>query len=55
MMLLHRNNAAINARVKTQNWVKHWSDTLTRDLTRPKSVICDLVPSLIHVILPVTS
>jgi len=34
-VLLCRNNATINAHVKTQNLVKHLSNTLTRDPTRP--------------------
>ena len=46
MVLLCRNNATINAHVKTQNLVKHRSDTLTRDQTRSKSVTRDPVPSL---------
>ena len=53
-MLLCRKNAAINQHVKTQNLVKHQSDTLTRDPTQPDPVkIADPVthdpfPSLAH-------
>ena len=35
IVLICRNNATINAHVKTQNLVKHRSDTLIRDPTRP--------------------
>ena len=35
IVLLCGNNATIDAHVKTQNLVKHRSDTLTRDPTRP--------------------
>ena len=48
MLLLWRNNATINAHVKTQNPVKHqvWHTDPWPNLTRSKSVTRDPVPAL---------